>query len=52
VQEIWKVDHINGPTHVDTINLNRSDLIMQLLDRTGKQLVWIRLLRRVGDAGR
>ena len=52
VQEIWKVDHINGPTHLDTINLNRSDLIMQLLDRTGKQLVWIRLLRRVGDAGR
>jgi len=52
VQEIWKVDHINGPTHLDTINLNRGDLIMQLLDRTGKQLVWIRLLRRFGDAGR
>jgi len=51
VQEIWKVDHINGPTHIDAINLNRGDIIMRLLDRTGKQLVWIRLLRRVGDAG-
>jgi hypothetical protein len=50
VQEIWKVDHINGPTHLDAINLNRGDLIMQLLDRTGKQLIWIRVLRRVGDA--
>src|SRR4030095_8994528 len=49
VQEIWKVDHMNAPTHLDTINLNRRELIMQLLDRTGKQLVWIRLLRRVGD---
>ena len=51
VQEIWKVDHIDGPTHIDAINLNRGDIIMQLLDRTGKQLVWIRLLRRVGDTG-
>ena len=50
VQEIWKVDHVNGPTHLDTINLNRGDLILQLLDRSGKQLVWIRLLRRLGDA--
>lgn len=50
-QELWKVDRINAPTNVDNINLNEGDIIMQMLDRSGKQFIWIRLLRRVGDSG-
>ena len=50
IQELWKVDRINAPTNVDNINLNEGDIIMQMLDPTGKQFLWIRLLRRVGNA--
>jgi hypothetical protein len=51
IQELWKVDHINAPANVDNINLNEGDVIMQMLDRSGKQIIWIRLLRKVGDTG-
>lgn len=50
VQELWKVDRINGPSNLDGINLNEGDIIMQLLDRTGKQVIWIRLMRKIGTA--
>jgi len=50
LQELWKVDRINGPSNLDGINLNEGDIIMQLLDRTGKQIIWIRLMRRIGTA--
>jgi hypothetical protein len=50
VQELWKVDRINGATNLDGINLNEGDIIMQLLDRNGKQFIWIRLMRRIGNA--
>jgi hypothetical protein len=49
VQEIWKVDRINGPTHLDRTNLNEGDLIMQLVDQSTKRVVWVRLLRRIGS---
>ena len=48
VKELWKVDRVNGPTHLDRTNLNEGDLIMQLVDPNAKRVVWIRLLRRVG----
>jgi len=51
IQELWKVDRINAPANVDNINLNEGDIIMQMLDRSGKQIIWIRLLSRVGDTG-
>jgi hypothetical protein len=44
VQELWKVDRVNGPTNLDGTNLNEGDIIMQLLDRNGKQFIWIRLM--------
>jgi len=51
IQELWKVDRINAPANVDSINLNEGDIIMQMLDGSGKQIIWIRLLRRIGNAG-
>ena len=45
VQELWKVDRVNGPTHIDDINLNEGDLIMQMINKNG-DFIWIRLLRR------
>jgi hypothetical protein len=49
VRELWKVDRVNKPTHLDRTNLNEGDLIMQLVDQSTKRVVWIRLLRRVGN---
>ena len=49
MQEVWKVDRVNRPTHLGQTNLNEGDILMQLLDREGKQIVWVRLLRRIGD---
>jgi hypothetical protein len=50
VQEVWKVDRVNRPTHLGQTNLNEGDILMQLLDREGKQVLWVRLLRRIGNA--
>lgn len=50
IQEIWKVDRVNRASNIANVNLNEGDLIMQLLDRDLKQVLWIRLLRRVGAA--
>jgi hypothetical protein len=50
IQELWKVDRVNRPSNIANINLNEGDIIMQLLDRELKQVLWVRLLRRVGDA--
>lgn len=50
IQELWKVDRVNAPTHIDSINLNEGDIIMQMLDQSGKKIMWIRLLRRLGNA--
>jgi hypothetical protein len=52
VREVWKVDRVNKPTHLDRTNLNEGDLIMQLVDPGTKRVVWIRLLRRVGSPRR
>src|SRR5262245_52250233 len=49
VQEVWKVDRVNRPTHLGQTNLNEGDILMQLLDREGKQVLWVRLLRRIGN---
>lgn len=49
-QEVWKVDRINRPSNIAGINLNEGDIIMQLLDKELKQVLWIRLLRRLGPA--
>jgi hypothetical protein len=51
IKELWKVDRVNRPSNVAGINLNEGDILMQLLDSEGKRIVWIRLLRRIGDAG-
>ena len=51
IQEIWKVDRINRPSTIANINLNDGDIIMQLLDKDLKQVLWIRLLRRIANAG-
>ena len=51
VKELWKVDLVNRASNVAGINLNEGDILMQLLDSEGKRIVWIRLLRRIGDAG-
>ena len=32
-----------------SMNLDEGDVLMQLLDREGKQVIWIRLLRRIGN---
>ena len=50
IQEVWKVDRVNRPSNIANINLNEGDIIMQLLDKELKQVLWIRLLRRVGSA--
>jgi hypothetical protein len=50
IQEVWKVDRINRPSNIAGINLNEGDIIMQLLDKDLKQVLWIRLLRRTGPA--
>jgi hypothetical protein len=39
IQELWKVDRINAPANVDNVNLNEGDIIMQMLDRSGKQII-------------
>lgn len=44
------MDRVNRPSNIANINLNEGDIIMQLLDRELKQVLWVRLLRRVGDA--
>ena len=49
IQELWKVDRVNRPTHLGKTNLDEGDVLMQLLDREGKQVIWIRLLRRIGN---
>ena len=51
IKELWKVDRVNRPSNVAGINLNEGDVLMQLLDNEGKRILWIRLLRRLGDAG-
>lgn len=48
IQEIWKVDRVNRPSNIAGINLNEGDIIMQLLDKDLKQILWVRLLRRIG----
>ena len=50
IQEVWKVDRVNRPSNIAGINLNEGDIIMQLLDKDLKQILWIRLLRRLGTA--
>lgn len=50
VQEVWKVDRVSRASNIAGINLNEGDILMQLLDREMKQVLWVRLLRRVGDA--
>lgn len=50
IQELWKVDRVNRPSNIANINLNEGDIIMQLLDRERKQVLWVRLLRRIGNA--
>jgi len=49
MQELWKVDRVNQPTHLGKMNLNEGDILMQLLDREGKRVIWVRLLRRIGN---
>jgi len=49
LQELWKVDRVNRPTHLGKTNLNEGDILMQMLDREGKQVTWVRLLRRIGN---
>jgi hypothetical protein len=49
IQELWKVDYINKPTHLGKINLNEGDIIMQMLHKETLKILWVRLLRRVGD---
>ena len=51
IKEVWKVDRVNRASNVAGINLNEGDVLMQLLDNEGKRILWIRLLRRIGDAG-
>ena len=50
LQEVWKLDRVNRPLSIGKTNLNEGDLVMQLLDKDLKAVLWIRLLRRVGDA--
>lgn len=50
VQEVWKADRVNRASNIAGINLNDGDILMQLLDRELKQVLWVRLLRRMGDA--
>jgi len=50
IQEVWKVDRINRASNIANVNLNEGDIIMQLLDRELKQVLWVRLLRRIGNA--
>ena len=50
IRELWKVDRVTRPTHIDKINLIDGDIIMQLLDVERKHILWVRLLRRIGDA--
>lgn len=51
VQELWKVDRISGPSNLGGVNLNAGDLMMQLIDYRTRDIIWVRLLRRVGNAG-
>jgi len=50
IKEVWKVDRVNRPSNIAGINLNEGDILMQLLDNELKQILWVRLLRRIGDA--
>jgi hypothetical protein len=50
IREVWKLDRVTRPLHIGKTNLNEGDIIMQLLDNELKSVLWIRLLRRVGDA--
>jgi hypothetical protein len=50
IPELWKVDRVNRASNISGVNLNEGDVIMQLLDRDLKQVLWVRLLRRVGNA--
>jgi hypothetical protein len=52
IQELWKVDRVNRPTHLGKTNLNEGDILMQLIDREGKQVLWVRLLRRIGNTNK
>ena len=49
VTQYWKVDKVIANTHLDKINLNSGDLMMQLIGPE-KKPVWLRLLKKVGDA--
>jgi hypothetical protein len=51
IKEVWKVDRVNRPSNIANVNLNEGDVLMQLLDNELKQVLWVRLLRRIGDAG-
>ncbi len=46
VTEYWKVDRINSDTNLGSINLNKGDLMMQLVDTKTRKLAWIRILRK------
>ena len=49
ITQYWKVDRVTANTHLDKINLSSGDLMMQLIG-PDKKAVWVRLLRKVGDA--
>ena len=50
IKEIWKVDRVNRPANIASVNLNEGDILMQLSDHELKRFLWVRLLRRLGDA--
>ncbi|MEM1113869.1 MAG: hypothetical protein AAGI11_18290 [Pseudomonadota bacterium] len=47
--ELWKVDRVNTNTHLDTLNLNEGDMLMQLIDTKARKSMWLRVLRREGS---
>ena len=49
VTQYWKVDKVTANTHLDKTNLSSGDLVMQLIGPE-KKAVWVRLLKKVGDA--
>src|SRR5262245_52850392 len=46
IKEVWKVDKITGDAHLGSTNLNKGDLIMQMIGKD-KRYIYVRLLRRV-----
>jgi len=47
--ELWKVDRVNRNTHLGAINLSQSDLVMQMLNKQTLEILWARILQKIGD---